>query len=63
MDETILRKAGHRLYVTSRLKEMKRYLVFRARCRMHKDVIEDLLVFFAETDARKKMLEDRKSVV
>lgn len=57
MDETILRKTGHRLYVTSRLKEMKRYLVFWARCRMHKDVIEDLLDFFAETDARKKMLE------
>ena len=57
MDETILRNAGHRLYVTSRLKEMKRYLVFRARCRMHKDVIEDLLDFFAETEARKKMLE------
>ena len=48
MDETILRKAGHRLYVTSRLKEMKRYLVFRARCRMHKDIMEDFLAFFAE---------------
>ena len=42
MDESILREAGHRLYVTSRPKEMKRYLVFRARCRMHKDIIEDL---------------------
>ena len=43
MDESILRAAGHKLYVTSRLKEMKRYLVFRARCRMHKDIIEDVL--------------------
>ena len=38
MDENILREAGHRLYITSRLKEMKRYLVFRARCRMHKKI-------------------------
>ena len=57
MDETILREAGHRLYVTSRLKEMKRYLVFRARCRMHKDIIEDFLDFFAETPLRKGMLK------
>lgn len=56
MDEQILREAGHRLYVTSRLKEMKRYLVFRARCRMHKDIIEDFLKFFAETQLRKDML-------
>lgn len=57
MDETILREAGHQLYVTDRLKEMKRYLVFRARCRMHKDIIEDLLSFFAETDLRKEILK------
>ena len=57
MDEAILREAGHRLYVTSRLKEMKRYLVFRARCRMHKDIIEDFLDFFAETPLRKGILK------
>lgn len=57
MDEKILRDAGHRLYITSRLKEMKRYLVFRARCRMHKDVIEDLLDFFAQTPLRKEVLK------
>lgn len=57
MDEKILHDAGHRLYVTSRLKEMKRYLVFRARCRMHKDVVEDLLDFFAETQLRKDVLK------
>ena len=56
MDENILREAGHRLYVTSRLKEMKRYLVFLARCRMHKDIIEDFLDFFAKTQLRKDML-------
>lgn len=57
MDESILREAGHRLYVTSRLKEMKRYLVFRARCRMHKDIMEDFLDFFAETPLRKDILK------
>ena len=57
MDETILREAGHRLYITSRLKEMKRYLVFRARCRMHKEIIEDFLDFFAETQLRKGILK------
>lgn len=57
MDESILREAGHRLYVTSRLKEMKRYLVFRARCRMHKDIMEDFLDFFAETPLRKGILK------
>lgn len=57
MDESILREAGHRLYVTSRLKEMKRYLVFRARCRMHKEIMEDLLDFFAETPLRKDILK------
>ena len=57
MNEEILRYAGHRLYVTSRLKEMKRYLVFRARCRMHKDIMEDFLDFFAETELRKEILK------
>jgi len=57
MDEQILREAGHRLYVTSRLKEMKRYLVFRARCHMHKTIIEDFLDFFAESQLRKDMLK------
>ncbi|MBQ8918591.1 MAG: DUF535 domain-containing protein [Acidaminococcaceae bacterium] len=63
MDENILREAGHRLYITSRLKEMKRYLVFRARCRMHKDIIEDLLAFFAETELRKNMLKGTPAFV
>ena len=61
MDEDILRYAGHRLYVTSRLKEMKRYLVFRARCRMHKDIIDDILSFFAETPMRQGMLKGTPS--
>ena len=57
MDESILREAGHRLYVTSRLKEMKRYLVFRARCRLHKDIVSDFLDFFAKTQLRKDILK------
>ena len=63
MDENILRTAGHRLYVTSRLKEMKRYLVFRARCRMHKAIIEDMLDFFAATEIRKRILEGTPSFI
>ena len=63
MDEQILREAGHRLYVTSRLKEMKRYLVFRARCRMHKDIIEDFLDFFDETQLRRNMLKGTPAFV
>ena len=57
MDESILREAGHRLYITSRWKEMKRYLVFRARCRLHKDIVGDFLDFFAETQLRKDILK------
>lgn len=63
MNEQILREAGHRLYVTSRLKEMKRYLVFRARCRMHKDIVGDLLDFFGETQLRKDMLKGTPAFV
>ena len=63
MDENILREAGHRLYITSRLKEMKRYLVFRARCRMHEGIVGNLLDFFAETQLRRDMLKGTPSFV
>lgn len=63
MNEEILREVGHRLYVTSRLKEMKRYLVFRARCRMHKDIVGDLLDFFGETQLRKDILKGTPAFV
>ncbi len=59
MDENILRTAGHRLYETGRLKEMKRYLVFRARCRMHKDIIEDVLDFLQPRSCAKRYLPER----
>ena len=42
---------------------MKRYLVFRARCRMHKDIIEDVLDFFAATELRKRILEGTPSFI
>ena len=61
MNEEILRYAGHRLYVTSRLKEMKRYLVFRARCCMHKDIINNIINFFSETPLRQGMLKGTPS--
>ena len=63
MDENILREAGHRLYITSRLKEMKRYLVFRARCRMHEGIVGDLLDFFAETQLRRDILKGTPAFV
>lgn len=63
MDQTILREVGHRLYQTERLKEMKRYLVFRARCRMHKKDINGLLDFFAETPERQAILHGTPAFV
>ena len=63
MDDRILHDAGHRLYITSRLKEMKRYLVFRARCRMHKDIVGGVLDFFVETPMRKDMLKGTPAFV
>lgn len=39
MDSNILSYVGYRLYQTERIKELKRYLVFRARCAMHGDIM------------------------
>lgn len=46
MDKNILEYVGKSLYQTHILKEMKRYVVFRARCAMHSNSIEGLLKFF-----------------
>lgn len=56
MDTELLRYIGHRLYQTEYLKEWKRYLVFRARCRMHAALMEEVLDFFAATPLRREML-------
>ncbi len=63
MDTDILHYVGHELYQTQYLKEMKRYLVFRARCRMHEREMTGLLAFFAETPERQAWLKGTPSFV
>ena len=56
MEKNILEYIGKSLYQTHILKEMKRYLVFRIRCRLHSSMVNDLLDFFAATEQREKWL-------
>ena len=56
MEKNILEYIGKSLYQTHILKEMKRYLVFRTRCRLHGSMVNDLLDFFAATEQREKWL-------
>lgn len=63
MENNILEYVGKSLYQTRILKEMKRYLVFRARCAMHSSAIEDLLQFFAVNDKRRSWLKGNPSFV
>lgn len=63
MDSNILSYVGHRLYQTERIKEMKRYLVFRARCKMHGDIMGDLEKFFTETPEREALLKGTPAFV
>ena len=56
MEKNILEYIGKSLYQTHILKEMKRYLVFRTRCRLHSSMVDDLLDFFAVTEQREKWL-------
>jgi len=63
MDLDILRKAGRELYHTDRLKGMKRYLVYRARCRMNQDVMKGVTDFFKETPLRREMVEGTPAFV
>lgn len=49
MEKNILEYVGKSLYQTHILKEMKRYVVFRARCAMHSNSIEGLLKFLMQT--------------
>ncbi|WP_405378583.1 VirK/YbjX family protein [Phascolarctobacterium sp.] len=57
MDKNILEYVGKSLYNTSVLKEMKRYLVFRTRCKLHSSAVNDLLDFFAEKPQRMAWLK------
>ena len=43
MEKNILEYVGKSLYKTHILKEMKRYVVFRARCAMHSSKVDELL--------------------
>ena len=56
MDNNILEYVGKSLYKTHILKEMKRYVVFRTRCRLHSSMIDDMLAFFSATPEREAML-------
>ena len=63
MDTEILQHIGHSLYNTKRLKEWKRYVVFRSRCMLHSEQIGGLLDFFAATPLRRDMLRHTTSFV
>ena len=63
MDNNILEYVGKKLYKTNVLKEMKRYVVFRTRCRLHSSVVEDILAFFSETPEREAMLMGSPSLL
>jgi uncharacterized protein VirK/YbjX len=63
MDTELLHYVGYSLYQTQYLKEMKRYLVFRARCRMHQRDMEGLIAFFNATPLRKTMLHGTPSFI
>mgnify|MGYP000618126872 CR=1 FL=1 len=49
MEKNILEYVGKSLYKTHILKEMKRYVVFRARCAMHSSSVDGLLKFLTQT--------------
>ncbi len=63
MEENILEYVGKSLYQTRILKEMKRYIVFRARCAMHSSAIDGLLQFFAANEKRRSWLKGNPSFV
>lgn len=57
MDKNILEYVGKSLYQTHILKEMKRYVVFRARCAMHSGKVDGLLNFFDANSNRQAWLQ------
>lgn len=63
MEKNILEYIGKSLYQTHILKEMKRYVVFRTRCRLHSGMVDDLLAFFAENELREQWLMGNPSFV
>lgn len=47
MDKKFLKYIGHDLYNVKKLKERKRYIVFRIRCGLHKSQIGAFIGFFS----------------
>lgn len=63
MEKNILDYVGRSLYHMHILKEVKRYWVFRARCRIHSGAVDDLLAFFDATPERRRWLKGTPSFV
>ena len=63
MEKNILEYVGNSLYNLKDLKQMKRYLVFRTRCRLHSGMVNDLLDFFAANKHREQWLMGNPSFV
>ena len=63
MEKNILEYIGKSLYQTNILKEMKRYVVFRTRCRLHSGLVNDLLDFFGANEHREQWLMGNPSFV
>lgn len=63
MEKDILEYVGKSLYHMHVLKEVKRYLVFRARCRIHSGAVNSLLAFFDVTPERRAWLKGTPSFV
>ena len=63
MEKNILEYVGNSLYNLKDLKQMKRYLVFRTRCRLHSGMVNDLLDFFAANEHREQWLMGNPSFV
>lgn len=63
MDKDILTYIGKSLYQTHILKEMKRYVVFRSRCALHSNAVNDLLAFFDANEKRRAWLKGNPAFV
>lgn len=63
MNQKLLKYIGRDLYNVKKIKERKRYLVFKARCFLHKTQVNDLLGFFEASELRQAMLKHTTSFV
>ena len=61
MDSNVLEYVGKSLYQTQYIKELKRYLVFRARCVINSGKVQELLDFFDKNDERSALLKGNPS--